>query len=162
MLSSKLTEMIYPEGEFVFKYGDLNDDVFFIAKGIVVTYTRNGDVIRYVGSGRSKYSHISFSELIRSNPQFSNLNLLCSLLGEISPLFDIQRMFTAVSGTDTELYVFHREDFLDFLSLYPAIRKTLEKICLIHYKQVLNTKQEVAFKFCIILIYGTHRQSTPP
>jgi len=52
MLSSKLVEMNYPEGEYVFKYGDLNDDIYFIARGVVVSYTKNGDLIKYIGPGR--------------------------------------------------------------------------------------------------------------
>ncbi len=35
ILASKLHEMFYPEGEFLFEYGDLNGDVYFISKGLV-------------------------------------------------------------------------------------------------------------------------------
>jgi hypothetical protein len=47
-------------------------------------------------------------------------------------------MFTAVAGTDAELYIFAKEDFLDFLSLYPSVKATLEIACLIHYKEALE------------------------
>jgi len=52
MLASRLTEAFYPEGEFIMKFGDLNDDVFFISKGIVVGYSVQGTILAYMGPGR--------------------------------------------------------------------------------------------------------------
>lgn len=104
--------MFYPEGEFIFEYGDLNGDVYFIAKGLVATYTERGDILSYVGSG--------------------------SLIGEISCLFEVQRQYTAVAATDCEIYMFRKEDFLDFLSLYPNLKTTLEEACIRHYKETMD------------------------
>lgn len=52
ILCSKLQEVFYPEGEFLFEYGDLSGDVYFIAKGLIATYTERGDIMSYVGTGR--------------------------------------------------------------------------------------------------------------
>jgi CRP-like cAMP-binding protein len=66
----------------------------------------------------------------------------CSLVGEISALLNIQRMFTAVAGTDAELYVYAKEDFLNFIGLYPSMKVKLEKACLMHYKEALEASSK--------------------
>jgi len=70
-----------------------------------------------------------------------NVSFLCpsfSLVGEMPSLQDIQRMFTLFAGTDVQLYVFKKEDFLEFLNLYPDIRETCEKLSAIHYKETIE------------------------
>lgn len=110
--------MFYPEGEFLFEYGDLNGDVYFISKGLVATYTERGDIMSYVGSG--------------------------SIIGEISCLFEVQRQYSTVAATDIEVYMFRKEDFLDFLSLYPNLKATLETACIRHYKETMEAVDQSA------------------
>jgi hypothetical protein len=43
-----------------------------------------------------------------------------------------------VAATDADIFVFNRIDFVEFLSLYPALRKTLEEACLLHYKESME------------------------
>ncbi|XP_035714709.1 uncharacterized protein LOC118438473 [Folsomia candida] len=118
ILCSKLQEVFYPEGEFLFEYGDLSGDVYFIAKGLIATYTERGDIMSYVGTG--------------------------SLIGEISCLFEVQRQYTSVAATDCEVYMFRKEDFLDFLSLYPNLKTTLEESCIRHYKETMEAAAKSA------------------
>lgn len=73
-----------------------------------------------------------------------------SLVGEMSALFDVQRLHTAVAATDVEMFVFKKEDFLDFLSLYPDLKETLEQACVLHYKETIEaTAKSVGVKVIV-------------
>lgn len=62
----------------------------------------------------------------------------------------MQRLFTAVAATDVVGFVFSKDSFLDFLSLYPAMKKTLEKISLLHYKEVMeNAAEAMGFELTV-------------
>ena len=99
-------------------HGDLNDDVFIISTGILVSYSVEGEILNYMAPG--------------------------SLLGEISALFETQRLFSAIAATDADIFVFSRVDFLEFLGSYPALRKTLEEACLLHYKETMDSAAQAS------------------
>jgi len=68
----------------------------------------------------------------------------CSLVGEISALFEVQRLYTLVAATDAEIFIFKKDDLLDFLSLYPVLKATLEQSCLLHYKETVEAAAKSA------------------
>lgn len=67
--------------------GDLSDDVFILSTGIVVAYGIDGQILSYMAPG--------------------------SLFGEISALFEVQRLFTVVAATNAEVFVIGRDHFLE-------------------------------------------------
>jgi len=69
------------------RQGDLNDDVFVISTGIVIAYGIGGQILSYLAPG--------------------------SLFGEISALFEVQRLFSVIAATDADIFVFQREHFLE-------------------------------------------------
>lgn len=49
-----------------------------------------------------------------------------------------------MAATDCEVYMFRKEDFLDFLSLYPNLKTTLEESCIRHYKETMEAAAKSA------------------
>lgn len=117
LLASCLEETYYSEGEFLLRYGDLCDDVFFIALGAVVCYNVRGDIMCQLGSG--------------------------SLIGEVGPFFHMQRLYSAIAVRDVTAYVIGREQFINFLSLYPEIKKTVDDCSAMHYKEATAGKNKL-------------------
>ncbi|ODN04676.1 Cyclic nucleotide-gated channel rod photoreceptor subunit alpha, partial [Orchesella cincta] len=127
VLSTSLTEMFYPEGEFLMKFGDLSNEVFLVAKGIVVCYNIRGDIMSQLGPG--------------------------SLIGEIAAVFNTHRLYSAIAVKDVTAYVFRRDFFMHFLSLYPDLKKVLELCSVKHYKEAMGSKKTGNQDFDVLLTY---------
>jgi len=84
-----------------------------------------------------------------------------SLIGEIATVFNTHRLYSAIAVKDVTAYVFKREFFMHFLSLYPDLKKVLETCSVRHYKEAMESRKTGNQEFDVLLTYQNEIDANP-